>query len=82
MQKEFERDLKNEMQNHFQSAAIFSKQQEQLLNAGSNMDQSFYPSQNLENSKMNLDDLQSFGGKENTATNALLQSRLTTRSLS
>jgi hypothetical protein len=29
------------------------------------MDQSFYPSQNLDNSKMNLDDLQSFGGKEN-----------------
>jgi hypothetical protein len=29
------------------------------------MDQSFYPSQNLDNSKMNLDDLQIFGGKEN-----------------
>jgi hypothetical protein len=41
------------------------RQQEQLIAGGSNMDQSFYPSQNLENSKMNLDDLQSFGGKEN-----------------
>lgn len=63
---ELRRQIQKEFANqHLQSQAVFAKQHDQLIIAGSNLDQSFYPSQNLENSKMNIDDLQSFGGKEN-----------------
>ena len=84
MGQEFARELQREVAAQLHSHSVFAKQQEQLIAGGSNMDQSFYPSQNLENSKMNLDDLQSFGGKENLQghINNLQQSRITVRSFS
>lgn len=66
MQKEFAREVQAEVATNLQSQNVFNRQHEQLIAAGSTIDQSFYPSANLNNSKMNLDDLKSFGGKENS----------------